>query len=553
MTLGFVMLVHTAFDRAAQVARYWAARGCPVVIHVDKAVRPKDYKPFAEALRPDPNIRFCKRVSVEWGTWSLVEATQNGAQALLRNYPDVRHVYLASGACLPLRPVEELRAYLDDRPDTDFIESVTTDEVTWTIDGLEMERFTLRFPFSWRKQRRLFDGYVDLQRKLGLGRKVPDGISPHLGSQWWCLTRSTLEAILQAPDREQMDRYFRHVWIPDEAYFQTLARRYSGRIESRSLTLSKFDVQGKPHIFYDDHLQLLQRSDCFVARKIWPRANRLYDTFLGQAPDAAPRKEPNPARIDRLFSRSNLRRAEGRTGLISQGRLPAPHWDGTRTCAAYAVFSGFDDIYGDFDMWLARRIGGRVHGHLFHPARAEFAGGERVANGCISDNATLRDYRPEQFLTNLLWATRGERQSFQFGPGDIQDVRDFLARDPNATIVAVTGAWAVRLFRDQRDFSAIRSEAASLQKTELAFIQNLRATSTKARVTVWSLSEFLENPMERLQHMVELIMGHDPRRLTEVPELPDLTGFGRFLQTLRNEGMKPVTTGDIPPEYGERQ
>ena len=96
-----------------------------------------------------------------------------------------------------------------------------------------------------------------------------------MGSQWWCLTRQTLSAIFAGPAGVSVhDRYFRHVWIPDESYFQTLARLYSTHIESRSLTLSKFDFQGKPHIFYDDHLQLLRRSDCFVARKIWPHADR---------------------------------------------------------------------------------------------------------------------------------------------------------------------------------------------------------------------------------------------------------------------------------------
>ena len=38
MSVGIIMLVHTAFDRAEQVARHWAAAGCPVVIHVDRAV-----------------------------------------------------------------------------------------------------------------------------------------------------------------------------------------------------------------------------------------------------------------------------------------------------------------------------------------------------------------------------------------------------------------------------------------------------------------------------------------------------------------------------------
>jgi len=99
------------------------------------------------------------------------------------------------------------------------------------------------------KHRVLFDGYVRLQRRLGYKRKIPKGLVPHMGSQWWCLTRQTLSAILEDPDRDIYDRYFKRVWIPDESYFQTMARQYSLKIESRSLTLSKFDYQGKPHIF----------------------------------------------------------------------------------------------------------------------------------------------------------------------------------------------------------------------------------------------------------------------------------------------------------------
>ncbi|MDQ3029713.1 MAG: hypothetical protein M3R09_06710, partial [Actinomycetota bacterium] len=34
------------------------------------------------------------------------------------------------------------------------------------------------------------------------------------------------------------------------------------------------------------------------------------------------------------------------------------------------------------------------------------------------------------------------RQSFFFGPGDAQAVAPFLTRDPNATLVVVSGAWA---------------------------------------------------------------------------------------------------------------
>ena len=546
MTVGFVMLCHTALDRAAQVARYWATRDCPVVIHVDKRVSGAEVAKLAADLADLNNIRFSERHACEWGTWGIVGATQAAAHLMLRDFSQVRHVFLASGSCLPLRPVEELKAYLDERPRTDFIESVTTADVGWTIGGLDYERFTLRFPFAWRKQRQLFDGYVWLQRKLGVRRKIPEGLVPHLGSQWWCLTRATLSAILEGPDRAEIDTYFNRVWIPDESYFQTLVRQVSSSVESRSLTLSKFDFQGKPHIFYDDHLQLLRRSDCFVARKIWPQADRLYATFLTPDAGGQPAAEPNPGKIDRLFAKAVERRTTGRAGLYMQSRYPNQDWENGRSAAPYSVFQGFSDVFENFETWLGKVAGSRVHGHLFAPDLAHFAGGADVYNGAMSNSANMRDYNPKSFLTNLLWNTRGERQCFQFGPDDNQAIADFIASDPNAQVSVISGAWAVPLFQSNANFGDIRREAARLQKIETDLLAVLRSPWVKARVRIWTLAEFVESPMEPLQTIVDEISPRAMRRLTEVPKLADLTGFGQFLQNLRNQGMQPVLMGDFP-------
>ncbi|MDO9525047.1 MAG: glycosyl transferase, partial [Gemmobacter sp.] len=55
-----------------------------------------------------------------------------------------------------------------------------------------------------------------------------------------------------------------------------------------------------------------------------------------------------------------------------------------------------------------------------------------------------------------------------------------------------------------------------------------------------------ENPMEPLQIIIDEISPNAMRRLAEAPRLHDLTGFGRFLQDLRNQGMQPTLVGDIP-------
>lgn len=546
MTVGFVMLCHTALDRAAQVARHWAERGCPVVIHVDRRVRAPVFDKLRRDLEGVEDIRFSGRHVCEWGTWGLVAATQEAATLMLGAFPQVRHVFLASGSCLPLRPVAELQAYLAARPRTDFIESVTTADVGWTVGGLDLERFTLRFPFSWRKRRGLFDAYVQLQRRLGLRRRIPPGLSPHLGSQWWCLTRATLSAILDDPRRAAHDRYFRRVWIPDESYFQTLVRLYATEVESRSLTLSKFDFQGKPHVFYDDHLQLLRRSDCFVARKIWPHATRLYRVFLTEEGQGQPAAEPNPGKIDRLFAKAAERRTRGRPGLYMQSRFPGDDRENGRTAAPYSVFQGFSDLFEDFEDWLARLTGARIHGHLFAPDRVQFSGRETVYNGGLSDSAALRDYNPRAFLTNLIWNTRGERQCFQFGPGDRQEIAPFMAGDANATFSIISGAWALPLFHANRNFGEVRQQAAALQRIEADQLAMLQSNAVKARVRVWNLAEFVENPMEPLQTIADEISPRALRRLTEAPRMADLKGFGRFLQNLRNQGMQPTLVGDFP-------
>jgi hypothetical protein len=544
VTVGFVMLVHDPLDRAAQVARHLARQGAPVVIHVDARVPRSAYDPFVASLQDLPAVRFASRRRCRWGTWSIVEATLEATKILLSEFPHAGHVFLTCGTALPLRPLTELRGFLQEHRDTDFIESVTTEDVAWTVGGLDRERFTLSFPFAWKSQRRLFDIWVKIQRRLGIRRRIPDGIAPHLGSQWWCLSRGTLDRIMADPDNPRLVRYFRRVWIPDESYFQTVVRRHARTLESRSLTFAKFDFQGKPHVFYDDHLELLDRSGRFMARKIWPRAEGLYRHFLEELREAS-LPEADPGRIDRVFARALDRRTRGRAGLYMQSRFPNPDWENGKTAAPYAIYEGFDALFEDWSDWLGRLPNVRVHGHLFSPERAEFSDGQTEFAGGLSDIASLRDYDPVAFLTNLVWNTRGERQCFCFGPADNQDITWFVAADPNARVSVISGAWIVPLFRAGLSVADVRKRAAAWQAIEAVHLDIIRKAQTKARVRVWTLSEFLEAPGEVLRIVQEDLGGRVGRPVLAAPCMVDLAGLSEFLQGLRNEGMLPHLVGDL--------
>ena len=207
--LGVIFLCHDELDVAAAMVRIWHDGGAAVAIHVDSRANEIAYQAMRQSLADLTDVVWVDRLRCEWGMFTMVEATRAGAATLLRRFEDVTHAFVASGTCLPLRPVAELCDYLRRHPRVDFIESVSAQDVGWTVGGLNMERFERYFPVSWRKRRRLFDRLVNLQRRLRIRRRMPRGLAPHLGSQWWCLTRQTLDAILNDPRRGEFDRFFR--------------------------------------------------------------------------------------------------------------------------------------------------------------------------------------------------------------------------------------------------------------------------------------------------------------------------------------------------------
>ena len=541
-----VLLCHDDLGMALRLARIWADGGASVAIHVDAKVPDRQISGFRAALGDNDRIIFTRRHACSWGRFSLVRATQDAASELLARFPDTTHVYLASGACLPLRPVSDLVAYLAADPDRDHIESVSAHDVGWTVGGLNEERFTLFFPFDWKRRRWLFDRFVDWQLRLGISRRIPAGLSPHLGSQWWCLTARTLRAILDDPRRAEFDRFFRYTWIPDESYFQTLARRHSPNIESWSLTLAKFDHTGRPYLLYDDHIPMLAESRCFVARKIWPGAARLLAHFPLSDQGRPQVDPPQPAHVSRIINQTVRRRVLGRPGLYMQSRFPRKDAENGKTSAPYGVIQGLSDIYPGFEHWLRGHLSCQVHGHLLGPERAEFADRAPIGPGAISADARIRDRDPQGFLTSLIRIT-DRMQVFQFSPRDNQALNWFMATDPHAHMLVVTGAWKLPLLHSGMPFDDVRRVFAQLQRIELEQLDVLNSLWVRARLHHHDLGEFLMNPRPILQ---DFLLQIDPHSVpvTTLPAMRDLTGLDQMLRRLRNAGLRPRLTGeDLPP------
>ncbi|MEM6728773.1 MAG: DUF5928 domain-containing protein [Pseudomonadota bacterium] len=281
--IAFILLCHKDPKSIIDQAKRLTAVGDCISIHFDKSAKKEHYAAIREALGDNPGVAFAKkRVSCGWGEWSLVRASLNAVEAAVDAFPDATHFYMLSGDCQAIKTAEYAHAFLDAH-DSDYIESFDFFESDWIKTGMKEERLIYRHFFNEREQKKLFYWCWWAQRRLGLEREVPADIQVMIGSQWWCLRRNTIEAILDfTRKRRDVMRFFATTWIPDETFFQTLVRHLvpEKEIESRTLTFLMFSDYGMPVTFYNDQYDLLLGQDFLFARKISPEAKEL-KTRLG--------------------------------------------------------------------------------------------------------------------------------------------------------------------------------------------------------------------------------------------------------------------------------
>ncbi|GAB4550271.1 MAG: DUF5928 domain-containing protein [Ruegeria sp.] len=276
--IAYILLCHKDPDAIIAQAQRLTAVGDYIAIHFDASASAADFSRIRDALRNSPNVAFAKkRIKCGWGEWSLVQASLHAVQAAVEAFPRATHFYMLSGDCMAIKTAEYAHRFLDEN-DKDFIESHDFFASDWIKTGMKEDRLIYRHYFNERTQSKLFYAAYEAQKRLGLTREIPEDLQIMIGSQWWCLRRRTIEAILAfLRQRRDVVQFFSTTWIPDETFFQTLVRHLIPRseIENRTLTFLMFSDYGMPVTFYNDHYDMLLSQDYLFARKISPEAHQL--------------------------------------------------------------------------------------------------------------------------------------------------------------------------------------------------------------------------------------------------------------------------------------
>lgn len=234
-----------------------------VFIHID---RKADIRVFKAALPNRQDIHFIKkRASINWGGYSMVQATLNAFQEIL-HCKSYDFVNLMSESDYPLATPDQFIEFLDRHRDKTFAEFVQEGDPWWAEAKEKLSKYHLVDVRCKGKHQfeRLLNGILPQ-------RKVPLGMTIVGRSQWLILCREHVQYIQRfLEDNPVVRRFFRYTWGADEIIFQTILFNspYKDRLVNNNLRYIDWsEGKSSPKILKTGDLPSLKASQKFYARK----------------------------------------------------------------------------------------------------------------------------------------------------------------------------------------------------------------------------------------------------------------------------------------------
>jgi hypothetical protein len=209
--IAYIVSAYKLPAQLERLLRRLAAPGVTFAVHVDKKTRGATWDEMTSRCR-DLDVVWLPRHRSQWGGFGHVRATLKGIDHVVENGAPFDYAVLLTGQDYPLRPPAEIARVLGEAEGRSFMRNIELPWDPWGPRG-GLDRVEDWHVITYRR----------LHIALPLRRKIPGGLTPWGGSAYWCLEGSLVHFV-HGYLRENPDyvRFFEHVFVPDELFFQTI-------------------------------------------------------------------------------------------------------------------------------------------------------------------------------------------------------------------------------------------------------------------------------------------------------------------------------------------
>ncbi len=257
--IAYLILVHRYPNQFKRLFRAIYHPANYYLVHVDKRSEVELQAEIQDFLSGFTNASLLKSESTLWGGYSLVDAELRGIEELLKISPKWEFFINLSGQDFPLKSQAHIQDFLRRNKGKDFIKVSNQSKVR--PDTLS------------RIQNYVTESGDSILSTPIIKRTYLRGVTPYIGNQWMILSRKFCEFVCYSPDVERFKEFYRHTFIADEGFFQTVIMNtsYKGTIvndDKRTIDWVPLGtIKLRPRDFTSKDADFLMASQGLFARK----------------------------------------------------------------------------------------------------------------------------------------------------------------------------------------------------------------------------------------------------------------------------------------------
>jgi len=256
--IAYLILVHRYLGQFKRLFRAMYHPANYYLVHVDKRSGVGLQTEIQDFLSSFANASLLKSQSILWGGYSMVDAELRGIEELLKISSEWEFFINLSAQDFPLKSQTHIQDFLSRNIGSDFIKVANQRKIR--PDTLSrIENYCIEF------SKRIL--------RTPIKRPYLRGVTPYIGNQWMILSRKFCEYICYTPEVKRFKRFYRHTFIPDEGFFQTVIMNtnYKGTIvndDKRTIDWVPLGtIKLRPRDFTSKDADFLMASQDLFARK----------------------------------------------------------------------------------------------------------------------------------------------------------------------------------------------------------------------------------------------------------------------------------------------